>query len=199
MYSTRVNAARALVVTIAACAAVGLGGARAGAEALLLVEVESGKVLHAENATVPWYPASVTKIMTAYVMLRAVKEGRVTLDKAVPVSPAAASQSPTKMGFPVGTLVTLDNALKMLMVKSANDMAVLIAEGVGGSIENFADQMNATAARLGMTQSHYVNPNGLPADEQIVSARDLAILARAVLREFPEYDEYWHLPGIRFG
>src|SRR5882757_2802011 len=85
------------------------------------------------------------------------------------------------------------------MVKSANDMAVLIAEGVGGSIENFADQMNATAARLGMTQSHYVNPNGLPADEQIVSARDLAILARAVLREFPEYDEYWHLPGIRFG
>jgi D-alanyl-D-alanine carboxypeptidase len=132
-------------------------------------------------------------------MLRAVKEGRVTLDKAVAVSPAAAAQAPTKMGFPVGTLVTLDNALKMLMVKSANDMAVLIAEGVGGSIENFADQMNETARRLGMTQSHYVNPNGLPADEQVVSARDLAILARAVIREFPEYDYYWSLPGIRLG
>src|SRR6195256_4073620 len=199
MKSPRFLVARALVVTIAVCAAVGLGGTRAGAEALLLVEVDSGKVLHAENATVPWYPASVTKIMTAYVMLRAVKEGRVTLDKAVPVSPTAASQSPTKMGFPVGTLVTIDNALKMLMVKSANDMAVLLAEGVAGSIENFADQMNTTAQRLGMTQSHFVNPNGLPADEQIVSARDLAILARTAIREFPEYGYLWHLPGIRFG
>ena len=199
MISPRLPAARALVFTIAVCAAATLGGTRAGAEALLVVEVESGKVLHAENATVPWYPASVTKIMTAYVMLRAVKEGRVTLDKAVPVSPTAASQSPTKMGFPVGTLVTLDNALKMLMVKSANDMAVLIAEGVAGSVENFAEQMNQAAKRIGMTQSHYVNPNGLPADEQVVSARDLAILARTVIREFPEYDYYWHLPGIRLG
>src|SRR5437016_7131435 len=199
MHSPRLPAARALVLAIAACAALGLGGTPAAAEALLLVEVDSGKVLHAENATYPWYPASVTKIMTAYVTLRAVKEGRITLDKAVPVSPAAASQAPTKMGFPVGTLVTIDNALKMLMVKSANDMAVLLAEGVAGSIENFADQMNTTAQRLGMTQSHFVTPTGLPADEQIVSARDLAILARTVIREFPEYDYYWHPPGIRMG
>jgi D-alanyl-D-alanine carboxypeptidase len=199
MHSPCLAAARALVVATAACAAVGLGCARAGAEALLLVEVESGKVLHAENATYPWYPASVTKIMTTYVTLRAVKEGRITLDKAVPVSPAAAAQSPTKMGFPVGTLVTIDNAIKMLMVKSANDMAVVLAEGVAGSIENFAEQMNQTAQRLGMTQSHFVNPNGLPADEQVVSARDLAILARAAIRDFPEYDYYWHLPGIRMG
>jgi D-alanyl-D-alanine carboxypeptidase len=199
MRSHRFPAARALVFAIAACAATSLGGTRAGAEALLLVEVESGKVLHAEKATYPWYPASVTKIMTTYVTLRAVKEGRITLDKAVTVSPAAASQAPTKMGFPVGTLVTIDNAIKMLMVKSANDMAVVLAEGVSGSIENFAEQMNQTAQRLGMTQSHFVNPNGLPADEQVVSARDLAILARAAIREFPEYDYYWHLPGIRMG
>ena len=92
------------------------------------------------------------------------------------------------MGFPAGTTVTVDNALKMLMVKSANDIAVVIAEGVGGSVEGFADQMNRHAQRLGMTQSHWVNPHGLPADEQITSARDMAILARAVLREFPEYD-----------
>jgi D-alanyl-D-alanine carboxypeptidase len=78
-------------------------------------------------------------------------------------------------------------------------MAVVLAEGVAGSIENFADQMNQTARRLGMTQSNFVNPNGLPADEQIVSARDMAILARAAIREFPEYDYLWHLPGIRFG
>src|SRR5438552_8035727 len=199
MHSPRLPAARVLVIAIAACAAAGVGGTPATAEALLLFEVDSGKVLHAENATYPWYPASVTKIMTTYVTLRAVKEGRITLDKAVAVSPAAASQSPTKMGFPVGTLVTIDNAIKMLMVKSANDMAVVLAEGVAGSIENFAEQMNQTAKRLGMTQSHFVNPNGLPADEQVVSARDLAILARAAIREFPEYDYYWHLPGIRMG
>jgi D-alanyl-D-alanine carboxypeptidase len=85
------------------------------------------------------------------------------------------------------------------MVKSANDMAVLLAEGVSGSIENFSAEMNRNAKALGMTQTNYVNPNGLPADEQITSARDLAILARALIREFPEYDAYWHLPGIRMG
>src|SRR5438477_4529619 len=87
----------------------------------------------------------------------------------------------------------------MLMVKSANDMAVVLAEGIAGSIENFADEMNANARRLGMVQSSFVNPNGLPADDQITSARDLAILARAILRDLPEYDYYWHLPGIRMG
>ncbi len=199
MHSRLFRPAQTLTFAIFACAAMALAGTRAGAEALLLVEVDSGKVLHAENATYPWYPASVTKIMTAYVTLRAVKEGRITLDKLLPVSHNAAAQAPTKMGFAVGTQVTVDNALKMLMVKSANDMAVVLAEGVGGSIEGFADLMNRNARRLGMTQSSFVNPNGLPADEQITSARDLAILARAALREFPEYDYYWHLPGIRFG
>ena len=103
------------------------------------------------------------------------------------------------MGFPVGTLVTIDNALKMLMVRSANDMAVVLAEGVAGSIENFADLMNRNARRLGMTQSSFVNPNGLPADDQITSARDLGILARALIREFPEYDYFWHIPAIKLG
>ena len=97
----------------------------AQAEALLLIEADTGKVLQAENATYPWYPASVTKIMTAYVALKAVKEGRMTLDTLLTVSPAAAAQSPSKMGFKPGTQVTLDNALKMMMVKSANDIAVV--------------------------------------------------------------------------
>jgi D-alanyl-D-alanine carboxypeptidase len=137
--------------------------------------------------------------MTAYVTLRAVKEGRLNLDTPLVVSANAAAQAPVKMGFAVGTIVTVDNALKMLMVKSANDMAVVLAEGVAGSIENFADEMNANARGLGMVQSSFVNPNGLPADDQITSARDLAILARALIRELPEYDYYWHLPGIRMG
>src|SRR5262245_25335456 len=186
-------------VLAAAWAAMMCSAPAVRAEALILVEADTGKVLAAENATQPWYPASITKIMTAYVTLRAVKEGRITLDRLLTVSHNAAAQSPVKMGFPPGTTVTVDNALKMLMVKSANDMAVVIAEGVAGSVENFADQMNRYAARIGMVQSHFVNPNGLPADEQIVSARDMAILARTVIKEFPEYDYYWHLPGIRYG
>jgi D-alanyl-D-alanine carboxypeptidase len=169
------------------------------AESLLVIEADTGKVLFAQNAGYPWYPASVTKLMTTYVTLRAVKEGRLTLDQPLTVSANAVAQSPVKMGFGVGTQVTVDNALKMLMVKSANDIAVVLAEGVGGSIESFADQMNWNARRLGMTQSSFVNPNGLPADDQISSARDLAILARALIRDFPEYDYYWHLPGIRMG
>jgi D-alanyl-D-alanine carboxypeptidase len=191
--------ARTLTYALALCVTLGLSVSRAAAEAQILVDVETGKVLHAENATMPWYPASITKIMTTYATLRAVKEGRITLDKLLTVSPNALAQSPVKMGFPVGTTITVDNALKMLLVKSANDMAVVLAEGVGGSIENFADIMNRHAQRLGMTQSHFVNPNGLPADEQVTSARDMAILARAAIKEFPEYDYYWHLPGIRFG
>jgi D-alanyl-D-alanine carboxypeptidase len=178
---------------------MGLTASSAAAEALLVIEAESGKVLFAQNAGYPWYPASVTKLMTAYVTLRAVKEGRLTLDRPLTVSANAAAQAPVKMGFASGTQVTVDNALKMLMVKSANDIAVVLAEGVSGSIENFADQMNWHARRLGMMQSSFVNPNGLPADDQISSARDLAILARALIREFPEYDYYWHLPGIRMG
>jgi len=108
------------------------------AEALLVVEADTGKVLQAENATYPWYPASVTKLMTAYVTLKAVKEDRTTLDTLLTVSPVAASQSPSKMGFKPGTQVTVDNALKMMLVKSANDMAVVLAEGVGGSIDGFS-------------------------------------------------------------
>jgi D-alanyl-D-alanine carboxypeptidase len=171
----------------------------AHSEARLVIEADSGKVLEAENATVPWYPASVTKIMTAYVTLQAVKDGKLTLDTLITVSPVAASQSPAKMGFKPGTQVTVDNALKMMLVRSANDMAVVLAEGVGGSIDGFAGMMNDTAKKLGMTQTTYVNPNGLPADGQITSARDLAILARSFIKNLPEYEYFVHIPAIQFG
>src|SRR5690242_20929309 len=137
--------------------------------------------------------------MTTYVTLKAVKDGRITMDTLLTVSPNAVAQTPSKMGFHAGVTVTVDNALKMLLVHSANDIAVVLAEGVAGSIEKFADEMNATSRRLGMTQSSWVNPNGLPADEQITSARDMAILARAILKELPEYESYWHIPSIKFG
>jgi D-alanyl-D-alanine carboxypeptidase len=171
----------------------------ARAEALLLVDVDSGKVINEQNATYPWYPASVTKLMTTYVTLKAVRDHRIDLESVFTVSPNAVAQQPSKMGFKVGTRVTVDNALKMLLVHSANDMAVVLSEGVSGSVEKFTDEMNAAAQRLGMTQTNYVNPNGLPADEQITSARDLAILARALILEFPEYHYYWHIASIRLG
>lgn len=188
---------RSLALTFAA--GLPLAAGPACAEALLLVEADTGKVIHAEKATHPWYPASVTKIMTLYVTLRAVKEGRISLDTLLTVSPTAAAQAPSKMGFKPGTQVTVDNALKMLMVKSANDMAVVLAEGIAGSVEDFATEMNRTAQRLGMTQTTYVNPNGLPAEGQVTSARDLAILARALMREFPEHSLYWSIPAIKLG
>ncbi|MFY9626231.1 MAG: D-alanyl-D-alanine carboxypeptidase family protein, partial [Rhodoplanes sp.] len=184
---------------LALASGLGTGPAQASGEALLLIEADTGKVLKAENATYPWYPASITKLMTAYVTLKAIKEGRITLDTPLTVSPNAVAQQPTKMGFGTGTVVTVDNALKMLMVKSANDIAVVLAEGVAGSVDRFADEMNRASARLGMTQSNWVNPNGLPAENQITSARDMAILARAVLIEFPEYDGYWNIHAIRLG
>jgi D-alanyl-D-alanine carboxypeptidase len=176
-----------------------LRAGEARAEARLLIDADTGKVLEGENATYPWYPASVTKMMTTYVTFRAVREQRITLDTVFTYGPNAAAQEPSKMGFKIGTQVTVDNALKMMLVHSANDMAVVVAEGVSGSIEKFSSEMNANAQRLGMTQTSYVNPNGLPADEQITSARDLAILARALIREFPEYEGYWHIGAIRFG
>src|SRR5262245_20109489 len=160
-----------LAAVTCAVAAVSVAPAPALAEAMLVIEADTGKVLHADHATTPWYPASITKIMTAYVALRAVKEGRMTLESVLKVSTNAAAAPPTKMGFPPGTVVTLDNAIKMLMVKSANDIAVTIAEGVGGSVEGFADLMNEQARRIGMTQSSWVNPQGLPGDPTLTCAR----------------------------
>ena len=196
-----VKSLRALVLGIAvgSAFAANLAATPAQAGASILIDADTGKVLRAENATYPWYPASTTKLMTLYVTLQAVKQGRVTFDTLFTVSRNAMMQSPTKMGYAVGTQVTVDNALKMMMVKSANDMAVVLAEGVGGSIDGFSAMMNQSAQKLGMTQTSYVNPNGLPADGQITSARDLAILARAVIRDLPEYEYFMHIPSIRYG
>jgi D-alanyl-D-alanine carboxypeptidase len=191
--------AAALAATFASAALTGAAQASSPTEAALLIEADTGKVLYSENAGVPWYPASLSKLMTMYVVLQAVKNKRITLDNLYTVSARAASQAPSKMGFKPGTQLTVDNALKMLMVKSANDMAVVLAEGTAGSVEAFASEMIQTSRNLGMTQSHWVNPNGLPADEQITSARDLGILARALIHDFPEYDMYWHIPAIQLG
>lgn len=165
----------------------------------LVVDVRSGEVLDEHDALRPWYPASTTKLMTAYVAFRAVQSGALTLDSPVLVSARAAAQPPSKMGFKAGSVLTLDNALKMMMVKSANDIAVAVAETVGGSEAGFAALMNAEAARLGMTRSRFVNPHGLPNPDQVSSARDMALLARALLNEFPQYRPYFAIHAIQHG
>jgi len=165
----------------------------------MVVDVDSGQTLSENNATEPWYPASLTKLMTTYVALQAVRDGRLTLDTPLTMSARAAAAPASKMGFAPGIEVTLDNALKMLMVKSPNDVAVMIAENIDGSVEAFADEMNATAARLGMHESHFVNPNGLHDPAHVSSARDMAIVARALLRDFPEQRDLYDIGALQLG
>jgi D-alanyl-D-alanine carboxypeptidase len=165
----------------------------------IAMDVESGRIIEERISTHVWYPASVTKLMTVYVALEAVRQGRLSLDTPLVVSARAAKMKPSKMGFAPGSQVTLDNALKMLMVKSANDVAVTIAEGVSGSVEAFADEMNAAATRLGMRESHFVNPNGLPDADHISSARDMAILGRSLLLRFPEHADLYSIGAFKLG
>ncbi len=165
----------------------------------LVVDAASGQVLHEEESTRPWYPASLTKLMTVYVALKAVQEGRLTLQTPLVVSNRAARMAPSKMGFLPGSEVTLDNALKIIMVKSANDVSVTIAEGVSGSVPAFAAQMNAAARSLGMSQSNFVNPHGLHHEDHVSSARDMALLARGLLTQFPQQQELYGIGALKLG
>src|SRR5208282_2401502 len=185
------------VAALAGALALVAGAALAGPS--LVVDVDSGQTLSENDATEPWYPASLTKLMTTYVALKAVRDGRLTLDTPLTMSARAASMPASKMGFSPGVEVTLDNALKMLMVKSPNDVAVMIAESIDGTVEAFAAEMNATALELGMRESHFVNPNGLHDPAHVSSARDMAIVARALLRDFPEQRDLYGIGALQLG
>lgn len=165
----------------------------------LLVDMRTGEVLHEQEAGKPWHPASLTKLMTAYVTFQAIDEGRVDLDTPVVMSRNALSAPPSKIGPPVDTAYTLEDALYLLLVKSANDVAIAIAETVGGSEARFVEMMNATAAELGMSATHYVNPNGLHADAQVTTARDLALLALNIRYHYPRYADIFATRSVRLG
>ncbi|MGL4440159.1 MAG: serine hydrolase [Bosea sp. (in: a-proteobacteria)] len=165
----------------------------------LVVDAASGAILHEERSSQAWHPASTTKMMTAYVALRAVRAGRIGLETPIPASALAAKQPRVKVYIKPGQEITLDNALKVMMVKSANDIAYVIAEGVGGNVETFVSMMNAEARRLGLRDTVFRNPNGWHHPEQQTSARDLAILAMTMLREFPEYGDYWGIGAVQLG
>ena len=171
----------------------------ASANPAMLFDLGSGKVLEHQDAFRRWHPASLTKLMTAYVTFRAVAAGELALDSPIKVSKHAAAEPPSKMGFKAGSVMTLDNALKMMLVKSANDIAMAVGENVGGSEQAFVVRMNAEAQRLGMSQSHFVNPNGLHSPDQYTTARDLALLVSAIRTEFPQYAPYFSIEGIKAG
>ena len=162
----------------------------------LVVDLTNDRVLDAQGAFDPWHPASLTKMMTAYTVLRAVEQGRFDADTPIMMTWWASQQSPSKMGYRPGTLIPLKDALAMLMVKSANDVAMAIAETVGGSTEGFAAMMNEEARQLGMTSSYFVNPHGLHHPRQVTTARDMALLVRALDR-YPKWAWLYSAPAIR--
>jgi D-alanyl-D-alanine carboxypeptidase len=165
----------------------------------LVFEPFNGTVFYSEDPDAPWFPASLTKLMTAYLTFQALKEGKVTPGTKLICSKTAAAQAPSKLGLAIGGQITVDIGLKVLIVKSANDVAVMLAEAIAGSTEAFVHQMNDAAQHLSMTRTHFVNVNGLPAEGQVTTARDLAKLTRAIIVEFPEYADLFAMPQVQVG
>jgi len=189
---------RATAATLGLALAISMT-AQAVANPHMLVDIRSGKVIEHEDAFQKWYPASLTKLMTAYVAFRQVKSGKWTMNTPIVMTKRAAAEPPSKLGLKPGQALTLDDALKVLLVKSANDVAYAIADNIGGTMPNFVGMMNAEAARLDMDSTHFINPNGLPGVGQYTSARDLAVLVLAIKREFPQYAGYFSLEGVQIG
>ena len=156
-------------------------------DAYLIVDATSGRILASDQPDEPRYPASLTKLMTLYLTFSALDSGKLALNDALPVSMAALNAPPTKMGMPPNGTVVVRDAVMGLVTRSANDAAVLLAEALGGSEENFAAMMTQKARQLGMSSTVYRNASGLPNPEQVTTARDMARLANALLRDFPHY------------
>ena len=165
----------------------------------MVIEPESGLVIYAEEADRPWHPASLTKLMTAYLTFEALRDGKLALEDKVKCSEYALSQPPSKIGLPVGGEMTVDLALKALIIKSANDVAVMLAERISGSELAFVERMNETAKRIGMSQTRFFNANGLPNDQQVTTARDMATLGRTLFKEFPQHADLYSMPSFKIG
>ncbi len=166
--------------------------------AAVVVDANTGEVLYARRADEPRYPASITKIMTLYLTFEALATGRLSLTDRVPVSVHAARQNPSKLGVRPGGSVTVDQAIKAIAVLSANDIAVAMAEKIGGNEPKFAELMTLRAKELGMDRTHFANANGLPDPRQISTARDIAILSRAIMRDYPQYYGYFGVKDFQF-
>ncbi len=193
---------------LAGVAALSLCAHHAAAGPALLTEPATGLVLYAEDADQPWRPASLTKLMTAYLAFEAIRDGKLSPEDMVISTKLSQSQPPSKLGLPLGQQLKVDLAIKALIVKSANDVAVMLAEKIGGNSESFVEMMNKTAKRLGMTNTKFVNPNGLPVlnpdeteapEQAVTTARDMALLANMILKEFPQYAGIFAMTEVKIG
>jgi D-alanyl-D-alanine carboxypeptidase (penicillin-binding protein 5/6) len=166
--------------------------------AAIVVDATSGEVLYARRADQPRYPASITKVMTVYLVFEALATGRLSLTDPVVMSRHAANQAPSKLGLRPGESLTVDQALRVVATKSANDVAVALAEKLGGTEARFAALMTLRAQEIGMTNTRFVNASGLPDTRQISTARDIAILSRAAMRDYPQYYSYFATKSTTF-
>ncbi|MBB4123505.1 D-alanyl-D-alanine carboxypeptidase [Martelella radicis] len=168
-------------------------------DAAIVIDAHTGKVLYSEAPDAPRYPASLTKMMTLYMLFEALDDGRVTLNTKIPFSKNAAAEPPTKLGIPAGSSVTVETAIYALITRSANDVATAVGEYLGGSESNFARMMTNKAHALGMTRTTYRNAHGLPNSAQKTTARDQARLGIALRQHFPEYYHYFGTRNFKYG
>lgn len=159
--------------------------------AALVVDANNGKVLFQSNSDAPRYPASLTKMMTLYLMFEALQEGRISKSTQIPVSVNAARQPPSKLGLRSGSTIDVDTAIRALSTKSANDVAVAVGELLGGTEEGFAQIMTAKARQMGMRNTFFVNASGLPDEAQKTTARDMAVLGLSLRKRFPGQYHYF--------
>ena len=172
-------------------ASSGEGPVTSSGIAAIVVDANSGRAIYARNEHELRHPASVTKVMTLYLLFEQLEKGRVRLNSPLVISSHAASQAPSKLGLAPGETISVENAIKAVVTKSANDIAVAIAENIGGDEDSFARMMTEKAHALGMHRTHFANASGLPDPEQITTAYDLALLGRAIQDRFPSYYRYF--------
>lgn len=166
--------------------------------AAIVIDADSGKVLHQVEATRHWFPASLTKVMTLYLTFAALKSGQLSLYDLAPVSNYAASQPNGKLGLRAGETIAIQDAIRAVISRSANDAAVVLAERVAGTEARFAREMTATAHAINMHDSSFFNATGLPHTQQMTTARDMAVLASRVRQDFPEYYHFFSIPSMYF-
>jgi D-alanyl-D-alanine carboxypeptidase len=191
-----VVAAVAVIVTTVAVSSVAHANPK---YAGIVIDAKTGKVLYGENADSLRYPASLTKMMTLYMVFEALEAGRISLNSKVPFSANAAKEPPSKLGVGKGRSITVEQAILSLVTRSANDVATALAEYIGGSEQRFAQMMTAKARNLGMTKTTYRNAHGLPNTAQMTTARDQARLSIALRQHFPQYYGYFSTRSFRFG
>ncbi len=162
-----------------------------GRHAAIIIDADNGNVLHEVEATQPWYPASLTKLMTLYMTFEALKAGQISLHETLTASAHASQQPNSKLGLRRGEHLTVEDAILAIITRSANDASVVLAEHLGETEQNFAANMTSRAHSLGMYNSHFMNATGLPNNWQVTTSRDMAILAWKAQRHFPEYYHYF--------